>query len=81
MQLVTQSGTVAATGCYCRLEIVMLTDRQIAILCDIGQASSFDAEKKSEVVALVARGYVESTATGSRSRRAARRSWPTGAQV
>jgi hypothetical protein len=37
----------------------MLTDAQIAILCDIGQASSFDEEKKGEVLSLVIRGYVE----------------------
>jgi hypothetical protein len=36
----------------------MLTDTQIAILCDIGQASSFDKEKKHEVLSLVDRGYV-----------------------
>jgi hypothetical protein len=37
----------------------MLTDAQIAILCDIGQASSFDEEKKGEVLSLIIRGYVE----------------------
>jgi hypothetical protein len=37
----------------------MLTDTQIAILCDIGQASSFDEEKKGEVLRLVVRDYVE----------------------
>jgi hypothetical protein len=37
----------------------MLTDAQIAILCDIGQASSFDKKKKGEVLDLVVRGYVE----------------------
>ena len=37
----------------------MLTDAQIAIPCDIGQASSFDEEKKGEVLSLVVRGYVE----------------------
>ena len=37
----------------------MLTDAQIAILCDIGQASSFDDEKRNEVLNLVVRGYVE----------------------
>ena len=37
----------------------MLTDAQIAILCDIGQASSFDERKKGEVLDLVVRGYVE----------------------
>ena len=37
----------------------VLTDEQIAVLCDLGQASSFDAEKKAEVLDLVVRGYVE----------------------
>jgi hypothetical protein len=38
----------------------MLTDAQVAVLCDIGQgASSFDADKKSEIIALLARGFVE----------------------
>jgi hypothetical protein len=37
----------------------MLTDAQIAVLCDIGQASSFDEDKKSKVLDLVVRGYVE----------------------
>jgi len=37
----------------------MITDKQIAILCDIGQASSFDTEKKGEVLNLIVRGYVE----------------------
>ena len=37
----------------------MLTDAQIAILCDIGQASSFDEKKKGEVLRLVTCGYIE----------------------
>jgi hypothetical protein len=37
----------------------MLSDKQIAVLCDIGQASSFNAEKKAEVLDLVVRGFVE----------------------
>jgi len=37
----------------------MLNDAQIAILCDIGQASSFDEEKRGDVLSLVVRGYVE----------------------
>jgi hypothetical protein len=37
----------------------MLTDKQIAILCDIGQASSFNTEKEGEVLNLIVRGYVE----------------------
>jgi hypothetical protein len=37
----------------------MLSDAQIAILCDIGQASSFDEEKSGDVLSLVVRGYVE----------------------
>jgi hypothetical protein len=38
------------------VEAHMLTDAQIAILCDIGQASD---EKRNEVLNLVVRGYVE----------------------
>ncbi len=37
----------------------MLTNAQIAILCDLGQASSFDGDKKVEVASLIDRGYVE----------------------
>jgi hypothetical protein len=37
----------------------MLSDAQIALLCDIGQASSFDEERKDEILELVVRGYVE----------------------
>ena len=37
----------------------MLSDAQIAILCDIGQASSFHEEKRGDVLSLVVRGYVE----------------------
>jgi hypothetical protein len=37
----------------------MLSDAEIAILCDIGQASSFDEEKRGDVLSLVVRGYVE----------------------
>jgi hypothetical protein len=37
----------------------MLSDAQIAILCDIGQASSFDEEKRGDVLSLVVRGYLE----------------------
>jgi hypothetical protein len=37
----------------------MLTDAQIAILCDIGQTSAFDEEKKDEILGLLVRGYVE----------------------
>jgi len=36
-----------------------LTDALIAVLCDLGQASSFDEEKNGEVLNLIARGYVE----------------------
>jgi hypothetical protein len=52
-------GTVAGTGGCQRLEAFMLTDAQIAILCDIGQASSFDENKKGEVVSLIIRGFIE----------------------
>lgn len=37
----------------------MLTDQQIAVLRDIGPASSFNQAKKTEVMDLVARGYIE----------------------
>ena len=37
----------------------MLTDRQIAVLRDIGPASSFNQAKKAVVMDLVARGYIE----------------------
>ena len=37
----------------------MLTDRQIAVLRDIGPASSFDQAKKADVMDLLARGYIE----------------------
>jgi hypothetical protein len=37
----------------------LLTDAQIAVLCDLGQASSFNEEKKGQVLTMMARGYVE----------------------
>jgi predicted transcriptional regulator len=37
----------------------MPTDQQIAVLCDIGQAAQFDADKTRQVQDLVAEGYVE----------------------
>ena len=37
----------------------MLTDAQIAVLAYIGRASSFDAQKKAEVLNLISRGYIE----------------------
>jgi hypothetical protein len=52
-------GTVAVTGGCQRLEAFMLTDAQIAILCDLGQASSFDEDKNVEVVSLIIRGFIE----------------------
>ena len=51
----------------------MLTDAQIAILCDIGQASSFDEKKKAEVLNLIAHGYVERDGDLFRSRQGPRR--------
>jgi hypothetical protein len=36
----------------------MLTDAQIAILCDIGQAVGFSDEKRGELSHLLADGYV-----------------------
>jgi hypothetical protein len=41
------------------VEAIMLTDEQIAVLCDIGQASTFDARKKADVLTLIVRGYAE----------------------
>jgi len=37
----------------------MLTDRQIAVLRDIGPASSFNQAKRAEVMDLLVRGYLE----------------------
>lgn len=37
----------------------MLTDAQIAILCDIGQAIAFDDDKQGEVAHLIIEGYVQ----------------------
>ena len=38
----------------------LLSDDQIAVLSDIGQgSSSFDEEKKHELVHLLVRGYIE----------------------
>lgn len=38
----------------------MLTDAQVAVLCDIGQGSvALDEDKKSDVLALLARGFIE----------------------
>lgn len=36
----------------------MLTDSQIAILCDIGQSIAFSDPKRGEIDALVIEGYV-----------------------
>jgi hypothetical protein len=41
----------------------MLTYAQIAILCDIGQASPFNQEKKGEVLKLVTVATLKRTAT------------------
>jgi hypothetical protein len=37
----------------------MPNDREIAVLCDIGQFAQFDADKARVVQDLVARGYLE----------------------
>jgi hypothetical protein len=38
----------------------MLTDDQVALLCDIGQASTaFAGDQKHDVVNLLVRGYIE----------------------
>ena len=36
----------------------MLSDAQIAVLCDIGQSASFDSEKQDRVRQLMDEGYV-----------------------
>src|ERR1700722_11832604 len=53
-------------------EVSILTDAQIAILCDIGQASSFDEKKNGEVLDLVVRGYFERDGDLFKSRPGAR---------
>jgi hypothetical protein len=50
------AGTILGDKSWLRLEAPCSPTR---ILCDIGQASSFDEEKKGEVLRLVVRGYVE----------------------
>jgi hypothetical protein len=60
-------------GCQ-RSEAFMLTNAQIAILCDIGQASSFDGDKKVEVASLINRGYVEKAGIFSKLRQRAKKS-------
>lgn len=37
----------------------MLTDAQIALLCDIGQSIAFSDDRHGEVLELIADGYVE----------------------
>lgn len=37
----------------------MLTDAQIAILCDIGQSIAFSDDRRGELFELIADGYVE----------------------
>ena len=37
----------------------MLTDAQIAVLRDIGPAARFSEEKRTAVLGLIARGYIE----------------------
>jgi coproporphyrinogen III oxidase-like Fe-S oxidoreductase len=37
----------------------MLTDAQIAVLCDIGQSVAFSDDKHQELMRLIADGYVE----------------------
>ena len=37
----------------------MLTDAQIAILCDIGQAVAFADDRQGEVAHLIVEGYVQ----------------------
>lgn len=37
----------------------MLTDTQIATLCDIGQSMAFSDDKHNELMRLIAEGYVQ----------------------
>ncbi|MEH2487162.1 hypothetical protein [Bradyrhizobium sp. AZCC 2230] len=37
----------------------MLTDAQIAVLCDIGQSIAFSDDKREELFRLIADGYVQ----------------------
>jgi hypothetical protein len=37
----------------------MLTDAQIAVLCDIGQSIAFSDDKQEELFRLIADGYVQ----------------------
>ena len=37
----------------------MLTDAQIAVLCDIGQSIAFSDDKRDELFRLIAEGYVK----------------------
>jgi hypothetical protein len=37
----------------------MLTDTQIAVLCDIGQSIAFSDDKRDELFRLIADGYVQ----------------------
>jgi hypothetical protein len=37
----------------------MLTDAQIAVLCDIGQSMAFSDDKHEELVRLITDGYVD----------------------
>ena len=58
----------------------MLTDAQIAILCDIGQASSFDDEKRNKVLIWWLVATSKGTATFLRLRPGVRKCCPIGAQ-
>ena len=37
----------------------MLTDTQIAVLCDIGQSIAFSDDKRDELLRLIVDGYVQ----------------------
>lgn len=37
----------------------MLTDAQIAVLCDIGQSIAFSDDEREELFRLIAEGYVQ----------------------
>ena len=42
----------------------VITDHQIAILCDIGQGSEIDAAKRQDIDQLATAGFIELTNSG-----------------
>src|SRR3954470_1359372 len=52
------SGNLARKPCVRGSEEFMLTDEQVALLCDIGRSIAFDDDKNGEVDRLIVDGYV-----------------------